>query len=622
MAVYSRLLSRGDPVRGTWDYIDGEQRRQILVSATSLKDEWYADWRDSLTYRGINMGEAIKFPVFHFFWEALASTTVAESIFKIESPSKLVLSRIDGIPARYGLAARSDVPEAVFAYYADLNQIRTEFAGERGGSIKANAFNLLRKSLPDPLRQMGREMLGRISDRKGSAGRHEIQNLGEAIALLMEKPNRFKAVGASAYQSLLLVGSTAAYLEQTGDWSTLLLHTGDALDLEGMLSDPRTADFLGENRLERFRYLEIFKTSRPNLNAHRKFLKNVWSSFLKWQATYRGPYSQIFANRRLEFQFRYLLHDLIGELCRVVDSAYDVFKQAQPHVLLVGNVSEKDLTVAAVARAINIPSVLIPHNLGWASPEDYEYPVDYIAVQNEGTARFLKDIVGDRKLLVAGDLKRRKRSPAGSPAPNKDLKARTSILVLSGGFMPGIFQNCNQGTFHSSIQALLKEADRRSDWRVVFRLHPRLESLQVIKGVVEAANGFAEGRITLETSAVAEDLIPQMDLVVMLDYRSSPAVEAWRQGVPVISWTSAPLLYSLNDMFSEDWFPTVRTVAELERMIDRFRTDDDWRQSWIARGYDLTNNYFTAPELPESTFADMLTAICERTHHNEENILG
>ncbi len=41
-------------------------------------------------------------------------------------------------------------------------------------------------------------------------------------------------------------------------------------------------------------------------------------------------------------------------------------------------------------------------------------------------------------------------------------------------------------------------------------------------------------------------------------------------------------------------------------------SDKEWHQSWVARGHDLANEYFSAPELPESIFADMLTEICQK----------
>jgi hypothetical protein len=615
MSVYSGLQSQGCEVSGTWDYITGEIRRQILVDSAKLKDDWYSELRDCLTYRGINMGEAIKFPVFHFLWEALASTSVADSILKLKSPSEISLAQISGIPARYGLAARSDVPEAIFAYYADRFGVPVRFVGKRTDLVKDNALGFLRRSLPGPVRKMGRSMLDRLNRKSGSPSAHEFHDLGQAISWLNEKKSKYTAIGASAYQSLLMVASTATHLEQTGEWSTLLLHTGDVLDLDSMLTDPRTSDFIIESGLSSLKYLEIYKTSKLNSKAHKKFTRNAWRRFKQWQAKYQGDYPQVFSNNKLEFQFRYLLTELMEELCRVVEAAYDVLQRAQPNVLLVGNVSEKDLTVAAVAQAMKVPSVLLPHNLWWASPEDYEYPVDYIAVQNEGTARFLEGIVGERQLLVAGDLKRKKSNLTGAgnlaSEPSGE-KTKTAILVLSGGYMPGAFQNCDQGAFYTSLQSLLRLADNRSDWQLVLRLHPRLESFHLVRNLVEATKGFADGRIILETSALAEDLIPQMDVVLMLDYRSSPAIAAWRQGIPVICWTSSPLLYSLNDMFQDDWFPLVKDSQGMEQMIDRFMTDDEWRHSWINRGYELTNNYFSAPELPEMAFADMLTEICDQ----------
>jgi len=367
------------------------------------------------------------------------------------------------------------------------------------------------------------------------------------------------------------------------------------------------------NQSRSFKYLEIFRASKQQTKEHQRFIRQLWHGFLEWQRNYHGPHRELFCNPYLEFQYRYLLIDLMEELCRVVDAARDIFGQTQPDVLLVGNVSEKDLMVASVARQMQVRSVLVPHNLGWASPEDYEYPVDYIAVQNEGTARFLKDLVGSRQLLVVGNLKPKKSDlpaeikPQRQPPGSEQIK----ILVLTGGFTPGVFQNCNPGAFYSSLEALVTHLDKRTDWKVIFRAHPRLESFSWLKDLVQHTQAFISGQLILETIAVAEEIIPEVDLVLMLDYRSSPAIAAWKNGVPIIRWASSTLLYSLNDMFREDWFPQVTNCSELEQMIDRFISDDEWRNQWISKGYALTNKYFSAPELPETILADMLTKICK-----------
>jgi hypothetical protein len=81
------------------------------------------------------------------------------------------------------------------------------------------------------------------------------------------------------------------------------------------------------------------------------------------------------------------------------------------------------------------------------------------------------------------------------------------------------------------------------------------------------------------------------------------------------------LLYSLNDIFREDWFPQVTNSSELEQMIDRFRNDAEWRKQWISKGQKLTAEYFSTPELPESVFADMLTEICQN-HLGEPETLS
>ena len=474
------------------------------------------------------------------------------------------------------------------------------------------------------MRRFRHEALGWMSADRQESQAHEFISLAEAIASLRGKQTGYTAVAASGYQSFLTLIGVTAHLESKGDWSTLLVHTGHELGYDTMLKDARALDFTGPGRPETFKYLEIFKTSKQHAKGHRHFTHQLWRGFVQWQKNYHGPHREVFCNPYLEFQYRYLLIDLMEELCRVIDAARDIFEQAQPDVLLVGNVSEKDLTVASVAREMQVRSVLVPHNLGWASPGDYEYPVDYIAVQNQGTARFLKSIVGSRKLLVAGNLKPEKGElrPELKPGSEHSGGRPTTILVLTGGLTPGVFQNCNPGAFYSSVEALIKHLDKRPDWRLIFRAHPRLESFKWIKELIQGTTALSSGQLTLETLGVAEEIIPRVDLVLMLDYRSTPAIAAWKHGVPIIRWKSSTLHYSTNDMFREDWFPQVTNCLELEQMIDRFIADEDWRNDWIARGHLLVNEYFSAPELPEAIFVDMLNKICQKNRVDAKNGSG
>ncbi len=612
LSVYRQLATHSQAISGTWEYLDDELRPDLLLAATNLKDVWYEGLRSCLMYRGINMGDAIKFPVYHFLLEALTAARISERLFTAKRPLLLRLTALPGMPVKYGLAQRSDVAEAVLAQTASQLGVSIEWVGRRATQMKGDVRAFLRRSVPAPVRRIRRDAVGWLAAQRESET-HEFVGLAEAIASLSGKQSRYTAVGASAYQSLLMFIGVAAHLESKGDWSTLLVHTGHDLGYKSMLKDARALDFIDPNQSRAFKYLEIFKASKQQTKEHQRFIRQLWHGFMEWQRNYHGPHRELFCNPYLEFQYKYLLIDLMEELCRVVDAARDIFEQTQPDVLLVGNVSEKDLTVASVARQMQVRSVLVPHNLGWASPEDYEYPVDYIAVQNEGTARFLKDIVGSRQLLVVGNLKPKKSDLPAEIKPHRQPPGsdQTKILVLTGGFTPGVFQNCNPGAFYSSLEALVTHLDKRTDWKIIFRAHPRLESFKWIKDLVQHSQAFISGQLTLETIAVAEEIIPKVDLVLMLDYRSSPAIAAWKSGVPIIRWASSTLLYSVNDMFREDWFPRVTNCSELEAMVNRFMTDGQWRQRWIRRGKDLANEYFSAPELPETILADMLTNLCQ-----------
>ena len=116
----------------------------------------------------------------------------------------------------------------------------------------------------------------------------------------------------------------------------------------------------------------------------------------------------------------------------LVDTSMEIFEKIRPDVLLVGNGSEKDQTLAAVAQSRGIPTVLVPHNRVWAYPEVYDLPVDYVAVRNQGTAEFLKNVIGKRKSIVVGDLKPQKRKAkvaSLSKEEPRELRDEKRILV-------------------------------------------------------------------------------------------------------------------------------------------------------------------------------------------------
>ena len=119
-------------------------------------------------------------------------------------------------------------------------------------------------------------------------------------------------------------------------------------------------------------------------------------------------------------------------------------------------------------------------------------------------------------------------------------------------------------------------------------------------------------RVTLEKEALAESLIPDSDVVVMLEYSSSPILAAWEAGVPVVSWVADGLFYGPDDMFRDEWFPRVTDGSQLRGIVDRFRHDIEYRRAWVRKGHDLAGAFSAAPELADDELAALLEDVCRR----------
>lgn len=298
----------------------------------------------------------------------------------------------------------------------------------------------------------------------------------------------------------------------------------------------------------------------------------------------------------------------------LVDAASEIFEKIRPDVLLVGNGSEKDQTLAAVGQSRGIPTVLVPHNRVWAYPEVYDLPVDYVAVRNQGTAEFLKNVIGKRKSIVVGDLKPQKRKAkvaSMGKEETRELRDERRILLLLGWVSPGLFQFFNIGASYNALRELLSEVSRRPDWKLRFRYHPRTAALLAIDDLIRDAVNTAPGQVTIETERSAEEAIPDADVLVLFDYRSSPVIAAWKHRVPVIYWRSAKAFYSSDDMLKEEIFLTVASFDEFESTMDRLTSDKIWREGWVENGHRFAEKYFSDPDLPDVHLPELVQSIIQ-----------
>ena len=613
LSLYHHLRNEPQRTQGTWDYLGDEDRKQIVLEATRLKDAWYQDLKTSFLYRGVNMGEALKFSVYYFLFEALSANRIAKRFFR-NAPSRLRLPAISGTPVRYSLHTQSSVPEAVFAFHAQTAGVPVDWikdASERG--IAGSTFGI-EKFVPEWLLRLRRRVRNSLSATPQSELAQQFPTLKAAQVDVNSKQSRYTAICASCFQNFLMLLPMASELEKTPDWSVLRLHTVASLDYAASLKDPSAVDFVSPDNPERFAYLELYRVAADMPAKGSSFISRLWKDFVAWQRTYGDNYPAIFANTNLTFQFEYLLRRLMQEACMLVDAASEIFEKIRPDVLLVGNGSEKDQTLAAVGQSRGIPTVLVPHNRVWAYPEVYDLPVDYVAVRNQGTAEFLKNVIGKRKSIVVGDLKPQKRKAkvaSMGKEETRELRDERRILLLLGWVSPGLFQFFNIGASYNALRELLSEVSRRPDWKLRFRYHPRTAALLAIDDLIRDAVNTAPGQVTIETERSAEEAIPDADVLVLFDYRSSPVIAAWKHRVPVIYWRSAKAFYSSDDMLKEEIFLTVASFDEFESTMDRLTSDKIWREGWVENGHRFAEKYFSDPDLPDVHLPELVQSIIQ-----------
>ena len=613
LSLYHHLRDESHRIKGTWEFLQDEDRKQIVLEATRLKDAWYQDLKPSFSYRGVNMGEALKFSVYYFLFEALSANQIAKRLFE-DGPIRLRLPEIAGRPVRYSLHTQSNVPEAVFAFYADKARQPIDWIANEKQSGSISRLSGLQKYIPEWFLLLRRRLRNRLSASPPSDLARQFPTLKAAQLDVNSKQSRYTAICASCFQNFMLLLPVATELENTGDWSVLRLHTVASLDYASALKDPSAVDFVPTDNPQRFSYLELYRVATEMPIKSRLFISALWRDFLAWQQTYREDYEAVFANSNLVFQFEYLLKRLMQEACMLVDAASEIFEKIPPDILLIGNGSEKDQTLAAVAQSRGIPTVLMPHNRIWAFPEVYDLPVDYIAVRNQGTAEFLENVIGKRKSIVVGDLKIQKRKAASASIRSPGTPSRQErrrILLLLGWASPGLFQFFNIGGSYHALSELLSEVSRRPDWELRFRYHPRTAALLAIEELVRDANDAAPGQVIIETERTAEEAIPDADVVVLFDYRSSPVIAAWKHRVPVIYWRSASVFYSPDDMLKEEIFLTVESFAEFASVMERLISDRSWRDSWVEKGYQFAEKYFSDPDLRHVHLPELLESIIQ-----------
>lgn len=593
LAVFYHLRESGRPVRGAWEYFAREDMEWVLRESEALKKEWHQGI-ESLVYRGVHAAKVYKIAVQGFFSEALASARIAQRFFKKENPASVTLPALQGIPTEYGFSRRSDVLEAVFAYFAKRSSVSVEWATSRE---EEKAFTeILKNLIPGSFRKIRSRFLEEAHQKKQeAAGACRYPGLKEAAGFL-ERGKTGKILLVGSYQSFFQMLHIASRLKKH---NTLLIHAGSELDYTEALKSPAYQDFISSEIKAPFKYLE--------LSGLEKKLRVVDSAetvgkFIMPENASAQKFPEIFKNENLKFYFDDFWALRKKQIERAVDAVCAIFEKIQPQLLFVANTGINEQIFAAVSKNLGIPSVLVPHNKTWASADQYDYPADYLLVPSQGAADFMRPVMENARVIMDGVAT--VEAAAGFGPRLKKEESSVEILVLPGTYNSGPAQVFNLGTHLEAIEALVKESGKKG-WRLVFRLHPRAEVSGLVREIAKNKKN-----VRIDSEDLAERLIEKTDIVLLLDYFSTPIYKAWKSKVPVISWISGDLYYGPHDMFQRDWFPQVKNMDELEDAVTRFMKDEEWKRSWTEKGYELAGRFCPEAGGPGKSFSDFVDAIC------------
>ncbi len=601
LTAYLALRKAGREVSGTWEYLDANARERTVRDATELMVRWLDPVREELSFEGVNVGDAARFSSFYFLLEGIAASRAWRELLSRRTFRTVRLPRHAGRQVRYGLGSPSDVPGAILAYQARHAGIKVEWMAAAPLRRLLNRLRLLYRSLaPASLRSLMRSVHA-ASSRSTPPGCLPLEALAKVIG---EPGNGRLVLLAGTGGNFVALLALAGRLRQ-GGWRTALVHTCPEFDYRRVKADPWCHDRLARDGISP--YLELSHLCRPERKVIRR-LRRTLSRFKGASRSWLGEWPDLLSNPDLGFQFDYLFLSLFQDLAMQVRAVRAVLEKLRPDVALVSNASDCEWAVAAVAGRLGIPTVMVPHNRMWAHPECYDFPVDYIAVPSRGLVDRLAPITGTRRPIEVGDIVHE--------ALTTNLTARPAVghgirlLVLIGWISPGVFQFPDLGCFYRALTELIEQAGAMTDWEVIIRVHPRSPISETIRRIVPRLAHRAEGRVRLEWELLAEELIERSDFVLLLDYKSSPAIRAWQLGRPVIYWQSSTVFYGEHDMQDDSLFPVARNFGELRALVNRFRADEAFRAQWVSKGRELYDTYYRPSLEAGRGLAEVLDEIC------------
>lgn len=135
---------------------------------------------------------------------------------------------------------------------------------------------------------------------------------------------------------------------------------------------------------------------------------------------------------------------------------------------------------------------------------------------------------------------------------------------------------------------LLALSQRRSEWEFIIRTHPRYDHTVMYSRLVGRS-----GSSLAMASSPASELLDQADIAVLVNNRSTVAVEALRRQVPVL-YLKTCVPYWLDSPIERGGAVVVQSVEDLDLAIERLVSDEDHRARVVRAQQEFLKKAVTA----------------------------
>ncbi len=580
MAVAIELERRGLPFLEIWDYLSRDDIAEAKQSAWHLTNSWFRPFADALMYRGVNLAEIMKGDLLYFFREALCSKIVVSNILSAQRPRYAALFTSLQRPRFWDHG--SDVFEAVALWMLESNQVAVTPLASPGQRLSAST-----DARPIETGQPLEDLSSLFGSVEGCtimtlAGGVDFENQKRLIEALRHR-DRCRVIPVK-------VGPPPSCLAGAPciDWSAYYLWPHD-------------------------------------LGTLQRDLTRAWSSFKQWQRTYRGPYPEIFANANLDFQFRYFFESLLSGARNMATMGLllDTFA---PQLLITGSdIGGVKRCRVLAAKSRSVPTLQLIHGGAGGYREIYDFLTDHIAVWGETHRRQFIDLgKSPERIIVVGNFNMSHDSPSKTLEGTEDIRdklrsdaSKPKVLFLTSLAQKGMAAPpVNLKTHRQTWRALAKIARKRHNEIFIIKPHPRHDYLDFYR---ELCSDVAPGHLRLAEGVALLDILPIVDVAVLVNAPTTAAIEAMRHGKPVVYLRNAihDGIEGYSTPLDEGGTVRVNRIEDFEQTLAQLLDDPGTYQSAVEAGRQFLSDFLYATDGEALENMICLAELLSRTSHSQ-----